>query len=198
VRLAHIEALAGRLRAVVALAADDAPPASDARRGRAQPDTDTQVREAAWTDAIAVLRANLTFRSAAFRHAVRLAVCLAGADVIARGLHLPWPYWVPLTVAVVLRPEFGSTFSRGVGRVVGTLLGLALGSTFVQLPIGGSLPSVALIGLLVFGDPWPNERVAVLTIEADGMANTLVTMVQVLRDGSPRAQRMPRLRSEAT
>jgi uncharacterized membrane protein YccC len=85
------------------------------------------------------------------RHAVRLAGCLAVADLLGRGLHLPWPYWVPLTVAVVLRPEFGTTFSRGLARVVGTFVGLAFATLLVQAPLGGAPAHVALVGVLVLG-----------------------------------------------
>jgi uncharacterized membrane protein YccC len=95
-----------------------------------------------WEDAIALVQANVTLRSAAFRHALRLAACLAAADLIARGLQLPWPYWVPLTVAVVLRPEFGSTFSRGLGRIAGTFVGLRLATALVWVPIGGSFTPI--------------------------------------------------------
>ena len=37
------------------------------------------------------------------------------------------PYWVLLTVAIVLKPDFGSVFTRAVQRGIGTLLGVLLG-----------------------------------------------------------------------
>jgi uncharacterized membrane protein YccC len=43
-------------------------------------------------------------------------------------LPIPRPYWVLLTVAIVLKPDFGSVFTRAVQRGVGTVLGVLLGS----------------------------------------------------------------------
>ena len=88
------------------------------------------------------LQETATDRSApAFRHAVRLAVLLPLADVVSRGL--PWPrgYWVPLTTMVVLKPDYASTMQRGVGRMVGTGLGVVLAAALIAVarPTGGSL-----------------------------------------------------------
>jgi uncharacterized membrane protein YccC len=91
-----------------------------------------EVREAAqpWNlrlaGIFAVLRANISLESAAFRHAVRLAVCIAIADTLARSLGWQRSYWCPMTVAIVLKPDFTTTFSRGVLRLAGTFFGLAL------------------------------------------------------------------------
>ena len=73
-----------------------------------------------------ILRANLTLRSSAFRHALRLAVTVAIAATIDRAFDLPRGYWIPLTVLFVLRPDFGSTYTRGLQRYVGTALGVVL------------------------------------------------------------------------
>ncbi|MGP1667727.1 MAG: FUSC family protein, partial [Rhodanobacter sp.] len=72
------------------------------------------------------LRANLTPRSVAFRHAVRTAVCLTVALWLSRLLHLPHGYWLPMTAAIVLRPDFAATFNFGLLRVLGTVLGLVV------------------------------------------------------------------------
>src|SRR5207302_8853593 len=76
----------------------------------------------------AILRANLTFRSPAFRHAIRLGAALIIASALARLLPLPLQrgYWIPLTVLLILRPDFTSTFTRGVARFLGTVLVVVL------------------------------------------------------------------------
>jgi uncharacterized membrane protein YccC len=76
--------------------------------------------------AAAELRANLTLRSTPCRHAVRLAVLVPATTAVAEYSGLQRGYWVPLTVVLVLRPDFGSTSSQGAARVLGTFLGLAL------------------------------------------------------------------------
>ena len=66
-----------------------------------------------------VLRAELTLRSSAFRHAARLSVALVVAGIAYRGLSLGSGYWVPLTVLFVLKPDYGTTMARGIGRAAG-------------------------------------------------------------------------------
>jgi uncharacterized membrane protein YccC len=65
--------------------------------------------------------------------AVRLALCMGVAEVVRQNLPFPKPYWVLLTVAVVLKPDFGSIFGRAVQRGLGTLLGVLLGSLLLVL-----------------------------------------------------------------
>jgi uncharacterized membrane protein YccC len=80
-----------------------------------------------------VLRANLTFSSTAFRHALRLAVCVAIGDAIGRGFDWRRSYWIPMTIAIVLKPDFLSTFSRGALRFAGTFFGLVLSTALYRL-----------------------------------------------------------------
>jgi uncharacterized membrane protein YccC len=111
---ARLAAIRGQLRAAV-----DAALAWD-RRGRSRVQRPV-LRGRAWIpyDAISVLRANLTLGSSVCRHAVRLAAALAVAVAVYRIFDLPRGYWVALTVIVVLRPDFASTFSRGLQRYAG-------------------------------------------------------------------------------
>jgi uncharacterized membrane protein YccC len=65
--------------------------------------------------------------------AVRLALCMAIGEVVRQVLPLQRPYWVLLTVAIVLKPDFGSVFTRAVQRGVGTLLGVVIGSALLTV-----------------------------------------------------------------
>jgi len=65
--------------------------------------------------------------SLVLRHAVRMALALGTAYYLA--LALPWaahPYWLVLSVAVVLRGSLGDTLARRNARVLGTVLGCLL------------------------------------------------------------------------
>jgi uncharacterized membrane protein YccC len=96
-------------------------------------------------DAMHTLRVNLTLRSTAFRHAIRLAVALAIATAAYRGAALPRGYWIPLTALLVLKPEFHETFAAGTGRVLGTVLG-AVGATAITVAlVPGPLTLVVLV-----------------------------------------------------
>jgi uncharacterized membrane protein YccC len=63
--------------------------------------------------------------------AVRLALCMSIAEICRQLLPTQRPYWVLLTVAIVLKPDFGSVFTRAVQRGAGTLLGVLLGSALI-------------------------------------------------------------------
>ncbi len=93
------------------------------------------------------LRANLTMKSQAFRHAIRLALTLALAVLLYRLLPLNRGYWVPITVLVILRPDFQATFGRGLARVVGTALGiiLATGLLILAAPDRAHIVGVTLV-----------------------------------------------------
>lgn len=88
---------------------------------------------------LARLRANLTFRSVALRHALRYAAVMCVAVLVFWVFPKPFGYWVPLTVTVVLKPFAGMTLARAVQRLAGTVAGLAIG--MLALPL---LPFVAL------------------------------------------------------
>jgi uncharacterized membrane protein (TIGR01666 family) len=71
---------------------------------------------------------NLTLGSAAFKHALRVAlVCLVGfitAKTIAQGHH---SYWVLLTIIVILKPGFSLSKQRNYQRLIGTIGGGVIG-----------------------------------------------------------------------
>lgn len=96
----------------------------------------------------AALRANLTPRSVAFRHAARTAACLCVALLGARLLHLPHGYWLPMTAAIVLRPDFAATFKFGLLRVLGTVLGLVLTTVLLHITPAETWAHLALMAAL--------------------------------------------------
>ncbi len=65
--------------------------------------------------------------------AVRLSLCMTVAEVARQFLPIERPYWVLLTVAIVLKPDFGSVFTRAIQRGAGTLLGVLIGSAVLNL-----------------------------------------------------------------
>jgi uncharacterized membrane protein YccC len=101
-----------------------------------------------------VLRANLTLDSAAFRHALRLAVCVVMADALTRGIGWHRAYWGPMTVAIVLKPDFTTTFSRGVLRLAGTFTGLALATALFHALSPSAAVQAVFIAVFVFLMRW--------------------------------------------
>ncbi|MFD7639933.1 FUSC family protein [Kitasatospora sp. NPDC059795] len=78
------------------------------------------------------LRARL-LSAGSVRYGLRVALCVAVAETAVNALTLSRSYWVPLTVAFVLKPDLGSVFQRAVSRVLGTLLGIAATAALLGL-----------------------------------------------------------------
>jgi uncharacterized membrane protein YccC len=99
---------------------------------------------------LALLRANASLDSPAGRHALRLALVVPAADLIARELPLQRGYWMVVAAATVLRPEFGATFTRGSERALGTSLGVALAGALAVLLHPTGAVTVVIVGLLAW------------------------------------------------
>jgi uncharacterized membrane protein YccC len=148
-------------------------------------------------DTWSILRANLSLHSTIFRHAIRLGVALALATALYHIFPQLFPrgYWIPLTALLVLRPDFTTTFSRGVARLLGTILGavlttvllavlapnnellvildiimayLAFSVLFVNYALFSVFVTAEVVFLLTFVDPQP------LSTVADRALNTVV------------------------
>ncbi|TAM58533.1 hypothetical protein EPN52_10650 [bacterium] len=96
------------------------------------------------SDGIETLLANFQPKSVYFRHAVRLAIALGVAMLADRVLPLQRGYWVPMTAALVLRPDFATTYVRGVSRLTGTVAGAVLATLIAALLRPGPELLVAL------------------------------------------------------
>lgn len=90
----------------------------------------------------------------AFRHAVRLAVILPASEALSHLLPGNRGYWVTLTAAVVLKPDFAATTQRGIGRLGGTALGVvAAGLLVLRLDPSGTELTVliAIVAWAAYG-----------------------------------------------
>jgi uncharacterized membrane protein YccC len=93
-----------------------------------------------------ILRQNLTLRSDAFRHAIRLTAAMIMGYVVSVFLSLEHSYWVLLTIVTILRPAYALTKKRNIERVAGTLAGIIIVSTILWFI---SAPTVLLAILVV-------------------------------------------------
>lgn len=86
--------------------------------------------------------------------ALRLMLSIGVAALVSQALPLQRSYWVVLTVAIVLRPDFGSVFARALQRGIGTVVGAVLGAVvLIIFPAGPLLliPCAIFAGLLPYG-----------------------------------------------
>ncbi|AWK10248.1 hypothetical protein DDQ41_16575 [Streptomyces spongiicola] len=91
------------------------------------------------------------FSEASWRYGLRLALCVGLAQTLVSVVELDRSYWVPLTVTFVLKPDFGSVFSRAVGRGLGTVAGLVVAAAVLaEVPRGWwDVPVMFVLGGLI-------------------------------------------------
>lgn len=147
VAVARAQGLAGQLRALI----------RNAHWASSRGEIQAQLAEARLPAALrpaatwATLRANLDVSSVAFRHALRCGVCLALAIAFQRWQQIPHGFWIPMTTAIVLKPDFGGTFSFGALRVAGTFVGLLLATLLAHLAMDGASVRMLLLALFCLG-----------------------------------------------
>ncbi|MET4896731.1 FUSC family protein [Sphingomonadaceae bacterium jetA1] len=78
-------------------------------------------------------------------HALRTAMAVLLVTVAARLLHLQYPYWTAMAVVVVLSPARRQSVSRGIERIIGSVVGGALAVTVLHLT--AATPAVAILVL---------------------------------------------------
>ncbi len=139
------EALGGQLRAALELARGG-PGESDMAPGL---ESVPSFRERL-SNVLITLRASFTIESAAFRHALRLSVAITLSEAIGRLFELHRFYWLPMTVAIILKPDFSTTYSRGVLRLGGTLLGLVVATLLNHLFVPSLWLDITFVTLFVF------------------------------------------------
>jgi uncharacterized membrane protein YccC len=119
---------------------------------------------------LASLAQHTHLRSPVLRHALRYGAALCSAYFI--GLALPWashPYWLVLSVAVVLRGNLEQTLSRRNGRVAGTLGGCVLVLGLEQLGVAW-LSTVVFIVAVGLAHSYATARYVVTATAATVMA----------------------------
>ncbi|ALR76238.1 YccS family putative transporter [[Enterobacter] lignolyticus] len=129
----------------------------ESEQQQAQPQSETETLLAddslhGFSDIRLRLSRNLSPESALFRHAVRmsLVLCAGYAFIQYTGLH--HGYWILLTSLFVCQPNYNATRHRLALRIVGTLIGVAIGLPVLLLvpSVEGQLLLIVLTGVLFF------------------------------------------------
>jgi hypothetical protein len=137
----------------------------------------------AWT--LAILLTGRVEPDVAWRHgppdarriaaaALRLGLCVAVAEAVANLRGVERGYWIPLTVAIVLRPEFGDIVVRSIGRAFGTLVGASAAAAVLAL-VGSGWGAVPIVAVLAASLPFAIRRHFVLL--ATGISAVVVLLV---------------------
>ncbi|GAA2792676.1 FUSC family protein [Streptomyces showdoensis] len=91
------------------------------------------------------------FSEASWRYGLRLALCIGLSQALVSLIPVPRSYWIALTVTFVLKPDFGSVFSRAVLRALGTAAGLLVAApVLAAVPRGWwDVPVMMLLAALI-------------------------------------------------
>jgi uncharacterized membrane protein YccC len=172
----QVDALAGQLRTAADLAVSSTITGREAfERGESQ-----LPRRLRLGGALATLRANLNLRSAAFRHSLRLAASLAVAQVLAREVGGERAYWIAMTAAIVLKPDFTATFARGLARVACTFAGLALATLLFHFLQPSATTEIVMLAVFAFLMRWAGSaNYGVFVIAASALAVLLFALTGV-------------------
>ncbi|MEW1828466.1 FUSC family protein [Streptomyces sp. NPDC088196] len=76
---------------------------------------------------------NVLLSSGSWRYGLRLAVCIGLAQVLVSSVPVARSYWVALTITFVMKPDFGSVFSRALLRALGTVAGLVIAAAVLSV-----------------------------------------------------------------
>ena len=98
------------------------------------------------------LRSNMSPESALFRHAVRMSLVLCAGYAFIQLTGLNHGYWILLTSLFVCQPNYNATRHRLALRIIGTLIGVAIGLPVLLLvpSVEGQLFLIVLTGVLFF------------------------------------------------
>ncbi|WP_043728536.1 FUSC family protein [Streptomyces zinciresistens] len=94
---------------------------------------------------------NVALSAASWRYGLRLALCVGIAQALVSLVPVPRSYWIALTITFVLKPDFGSVFSRALLRALGTVAGLVIAAAVLaEVPRGWwDVPVMLLLAPLV-------------------------------------------------
>jgi uncharacterized membrane protein YccC len=94
---------------------------------------------------------NVALSAGSWRYGLRLALCIGLAQALVSIVPVPRSYWVALTITFVLKPDFGSVFSRALLRALGTVAGLVVAAAVLsEVPRGWwDVPAMLLLAPLI-------------------------------------------------
>ncbi len=74
---------------------------------------------------------HLSLKSPIFRHALRISITILAAVLLGNVFEFGNPYWIILTIVVIMRPTYGLTKQRSINRILGTVIGLVFSMGFI-------------------------------------------------------------------
>ena len=83
-------------------------------------------------------------------HAIRLSVAMIIGTAISDAVAWPHPYWIPMTIVWMSKPDAQGTVTRVVERILGTALGVAVAAVLIDGISDGDVAIALYTGAGVF------------------------------------------------
>ena len=96
-----------------------------------------------------LFRDNLSFASNNFRHAVRVSIATLLGFIVSQFFPVGHSYWILLTIIVILKPAYSLTKKRNYERLIGTILGAAVGLVILYFIQSNDVLFVVMLLLMI-------------------------------------------------
>lgn len=97
------------------------------------------------------------------RFALLLTTAVAAATVISVKLNDPHGFWLPFSVAFILRPDTGPVITRALARTVGTAAGVGIAALVIH--VGDTMLILILLSCVMAAvTPWADRRSHTLAV----------------------------------
>ncbi len=99
------------------------------------------------------------------RFAIILAAAIAAGTAIAVTLNDPHGFWLPMTIAFILRPDVGPVITRALARTVGTVVGVGIAG--IVILTGDAILALVLLSCVMAAiQPWAARHSHALAVMA--------------------------------
>lgn len=96
-----------------------------------------------------LFRDNLSLQSNNFRHALRISIATLTGFIISLFFPFGHSYWILLTIIVILKPAYSLTKKRNYQRLLGTVLGAAIGIVILHFVKNNDALFVVMLLLMI-------------------------------------------------
>ncbi|MGH9445354.1 MAG: FUSC family protein, partial [Terriglobia bacterium] len=179
IAVSNVRALLGQLRAAWRLARIPEGERESAEIGEARLSQPRLLEPL--SDAARTLWANFTLQAQSWQYAARLAIALMVAALLSHALALGHAYWLPITLAIILKPDFDATLERGIARISGTIVGAGVTTVIVA----ALHPGPAALSALVLAFAWCCYTIYLANYAAYAVCLTGYVVFLVAFEGAP-------------
>jgi uncharacterized membrane protein (TIGR01666 family) len=96
-----------------------------------------------------LLVSNVSLKSSAFRHALRLTLALLLGYFVSLFVSVGHGYWILLTIATIIKPAYSLSKKRNIERLTGTFIGVAIGFIVLYVSHNDAVIFVMMVAAMI-------------------------------------------------